>query len=56
MDIAETAKKGDVTVEKDGLKVFLEKDANKLLSEATIDFSSERGIIISGMPRSSCCG
>ncbi len=56
MDIADGAEKGDVTLEKGGLRVFLEKEANKLLSEATIDFSTERGIIISGMPRSSCCG
>jgi Fe-S cluster assembly iron-binding protein IscA len=56
MDIAEESKRGDVTLEKSGLKVFLEKEANKLLSEATIDFSETRGIIISGMQRSSCCG
>jgi len=56
MDLADGAKKGDVTLEKDGVKVFLEKEANKLLSEATIDFSDKRGFIISGMPQSSCCG
>jgi len=56
MDVAKEAENGDVTLEKDGAKVFLEKEANKLLSEATIDFSEKRGIIISGMPRSSCCG
>ncbi len=55
MDIADDAKRGDVILEKGSLKVFLEKKANELLSEATIDFSNERGIIISGMPRSSCC-
>ena len=56
MDIADSAKKGDMTIENGGLKVFLEKEANKLLSEATIDFSAERGIIISGMRQTSCCG
>ena len=56
MDIADGAKKGDVTLEKGGVKVFLEKEASKLLSEAAIDFSDDRGFIISGMPRSSCCG
>ena len=56
MDIAEGAKKGDITLEKDGVKVFLEREANKLLSDATMDFSEKQGIIISGMPRSSCCG
>lgn len=56
MDMAEKAEKGDATLEKDGLKVFLEKEANKLLSEATMDFSDKRGFIISGMQQSSCCG
>ena len=56
MDIVEGAEKGDATLEKNGVKGFLEKEANKLLLEATIDFSDKRGIIISGMPRSSCCG
>ena len=56
MDIADGAQKGDATLERNGVKVFLEKEANKLLLEATIDFSDKRGIIISGMPRSSCCG
>ncbi len=55
MDIANSAYDGDVTVEKDGLKVFLEKEANKLLSDATIDFSDEKGFVITGIPRSSCC-
>jgi Fe-S cluster assembly iron-binding protein IscA len=56
MDIAERAMSGDVTLKKGGLKVFLEKEASKLLVEATIDYSDKRGIIISGMPQSSCCG
>ena len=56
MDIVKKAEMGDVTLEKGDVKVFLEKEANKLLSEATMDFSEKRGIIISGMPRSSCCG
>ena len=56
MDIADEPREGDVTLEKRGIKVFLEKEANRLLSKATIDFSAERGIIISGMPQSLCCG
>ena len=56
MDIADEPGEGDVTLQKRGIKVFLEKEANRLLSDATIDFSTERGIIISGMPQSSCCG
>lgn len=56
MDIADGPGKGDAILEKGGLRVFLEREANKLLSEATIDYSDERGIIISGMSRNSCCG
>jgi Fe-S cluster assembly iron-binding protein IscA len=56
MDIADGPKKGDVTLEKDGIKVFLEKEAHRLLSEVTVDFSAERGFIISGMQQTSCCG
>lgn len=55
MDIADGAEKGDVTLEKNGIKVFLEKKANKLFSDATIDFSDERGFIISGMKQASRC-
>ena len=55
MDIADEPRMGDTTLEEGGIKVFLEKEANRLLSEATIDFSTERGIIVSGMSRSSCC-
>lgn len=56
MDIADGAQKGDISLEKDGLTVFLEKEASRLLAEATIDFSDERGFIVSGMPQNSCCG
>ncbi|MFN3396875.1 MAG: hypothetical protein ACK4Z9_08815 [Thermodesulfovibrionales bacterium] len=56
MDIAEEAEKGDVILEKDGLKVFLEKEANRLLSEASIDFSDNQGFVLRGMPQTSCCG
>ena len=56
MDIADGPEKGDETLEMGGINVFLEKEANRLLSKATIDFSVDRGIIISGMAQSSCCG
>jgi len=56
MDIANSAQDGDSTLEKDGLKVFLEKRANELLSNATIDFSYNQGFTITGIPQSSCCG
>ncbi len=56
MDVADSPKKNDVTMEQKGLNVFLEREANTFLSGATIDFSDERGFIITGMQRASCCG
>jgi len=55
MDIANSAQDGDAILEKDGLKVFLEKEADKLLSDASIDFSDEQGFVITGIPKSPCC-
>lgn len=55
MDIANDAKSGDITLEKDGLKVFLEQEANRLLSSAPIDFADEQGFLVTGMTQSSCC-
>ncbi len=54
MDIADGAKDGDVTIEESGIMIFLEKDANKMLSEATVDYSDQQGFIISGMQQASC--
>ncbi|MEW6214443.1 MAG: hypothetical protein AB1478_04450 [Nitrospirota bacterium] len=56
MDIANNPEKGDITVDKDGLKVFLEQNANILLSDATIDFLDGQGFVVTGMPQSPCCG
>jgi len=56
MDVAKGPEKGDATIRKAGIKVFLEKEADILLSEATMDFSDDRGFIISGMQQTSCCG
>ncbi len=56
MGIAEGAEKGDIILENDGVKVFIEKKANKMLSGATMDYSPKEGIIISGTIKpSSCC-
>lgn len=55
MGIADESKKGDVTIEQGEVKVFLEKEANRMLSEATIDYSDERGFIVSGMQQTSPC-
>ena len=56
MGIAEGAEKGDVVLEDNGVKVFLEKKANKILSGATMDYSPKEGIIVSGIVRPSSCG
>jgi Fe-S cluster assembly iron-binding protein IscA len=56
MVIVDGPNKSDAILEKDGIKVFLEKEANKLLSNATLDYTAKEGIINGGMPRFSCCG
>jgi Fe-S cluster assembly iron-binding protein IscA len=56
MDVAKGPEQGDATIRKAGINVFLEKEADSLLSEATMDFSDDRGFIISGMQHTSCCG
>lgn len=56
MDIARDPFPGDTAIEMDGSRLFLDKEANTLLSEATIDYSQEKGFIISGLPKSECCG
>jgi Fe-S cluster assembly iron-binding protein IscA len=49
MGIAESAAKGEETLEQEGLKVFLEEQASAWLKDATIDFSDLRGFVISGV-------
>lgn len=56
MDIAPEPEEKDITIEKDGLRMFLEKEAGNILSSATIDYSDESGFIITGLPQTSCCG
>jgi len=54
MGVAPNAEDGDEILEKDGLKVFLEKEANKMLLNATIDFSDNEGFAIEGIEQTSC--
>jgi iron-sulfur cluster assembly accessory protein len=54
LDMVEQAMDGDVTVEKDGLKVFIEKDANETLSTATMDFTEQRGFVLNGTAEHTC--
>jgi Fe-S cluster assembly iron-binding protein IscA len=56
MDIAKAAQAGDTTVEKDGLKVFLEDRANQMLNSTVIDFAEGQGFVLSGMKQESSCG
>ena len=58
LELVEQATDGDVTIEKDELRVFIEKDAEATLAAATMDFSDEHGFVVRGMPQSdhgSCC-
>jgi Fe-S cluster assembly iron-binding protein IscA len=54
MGVAKDAEDGDETIANDGLKVFLEREANKMLENATIGFIEEQGFTIDGMTPSSC--
>ncbi len=57
MDIAKAAQAGDITLEKDGLKLYLEARANSMLANTTIDFNDNQGFVLSGMqPQGSSCG
>ena len=52
LDITEKGEDGDVLIEKNNLKVYVEPAAHEALSKATLDYKN--GFIIKGMP--SCCG
>ena len=56
MDIAKVAQAGDTTIERNGLKVYLEDRANMMLSNTTIDFAEGQGFVLSGMKQESSCG
>ncbi len=54
MDIAKAALQGDITLELNGLKVFLEEKANQMLLNTNIDFNEGQGFVLTGMQPSSC--
>lgn len=60
MDIDENAADGDETVEKNGLRVFMDKEASVSLANKEIDYiSNEQGegfVINSDEPSASSCG
>ena len=46
-----------MTLEKNGLKLFLEERANQMLMNTTIDFNDNQGFVLSGMQaQGSSCG
>lgn len=55
MDIASGPSVGDVTLHKDGLMIYLADDANRMLENATINYTDEDGFIITGFQQSGCC-
>jgi iron-sulfur cluster assembly accessory protein len=52
MDIDENPKDGDEVIEKNGLKVFTDKDASEKLKDMEVDFiddGQQQGFVIKGM-------
>ncbi|UCG77375.1 MAG: hypothetical protein JSV21_07240 [Nitrospirota bacterium] len=56
MDIAKEGVEGDSTLEKDGLNVYLDPQANAMLTNSKIDFNDRQGFAITGLEQSSSCG
>lgn len=56
LEVTAKGESGEKEITKDGIKIFLSKEAEEKLSVATIDFSGG-GFKISGLPSSgsSCC-
>ncbi len=52
LDVTEEGEDGDLLIEKNKLKIYVEPAAHEALSEATLDYKN--GFMIKGMP--SCCG
>jgi iron-sulfur cluster assembly protein len=58
LDTSENGEPGDVFIEKDGLKIFVEPAALDALSNASVDYlnsKQKKGFTITGLS-SSCCG
>ena len=54
MDIAKAAQEGDMTLELNGVKIFLEEKANTMLQNTSIDFQENQGFVLKGMQPSAC--
>lgn len=58
IDIVENGEPGDESIEKGGLKIFIQSEASEGLSAATIDFEGtgeNAGFVIKGLPSCCCC-
>lgn len=55
MDIAKGPEHGDITIEQAGINVFLDKKADTLLANVTMDYSALHGFIVTGATQGSCC-
>lgn len=55
MDIAVEPKQNDITVENNGLSIFIQRDIEPFIKGTTIDFDERRGFFISGLQQSGCC-
>lgn len=55
MGIAIEPKQNDITVENNGLSIFIQRDVEPFIKGATVDFDVNRGFFITGIQQSSCC-
>lgn len=58
LDISENGNEGDVVLEKDGLKIFIDPTVSDILADATIDYidnGPRKGFTILGLEQSGCC-
>jgi iron-sulfur cluster assembly accessory protein len=51
LDVTDKGKDGDLLIEKNSLKIYVEPAAHEALSKATLDYKN--GFMVKGMP--SCC-
>ncbi len=54
MDIVKDALMGDTTIELQGLKLFIDERANKMLVSTSIDFNEGQGFVLTGAQPNSC--
>lgn len=58
LDLSEKGEEGDIIIEKDGLRVFIEPRASVELESATLDYIKDgprQGFTIMGLQQSGCC-